>query len=51
MERKVKYNYEFKLRCVYEVLDNNRSVFLLKFFKLNIWLYELHIFDMNFDSF
>jgi transposase len=27
MERKVKYNYEFKLRCVYEVLDNNRSVY------------------------
>jgi transposase len=26
MERKVKYNYEFKLRCVYEVLQKNRSV-------------------------
>lgn len=26
MERKVKYNYEFKLRCVYEVLKNHRSV-------------------------
>ena len=26
MERKVKYNYEFKLHCVYEVLKKNRSV-------------------------
>lgn len=26
MERKVKYNYEFKLRCVEEVLKNNRSI-------------------------
>ena len=26
MERKVKYNYEFKLRCVREVLKNHRSV-------------------------
>ncbi|MFP9099946.1 transposase, partial [Flavobacterium sp. RHBU_24] len=26
MERKVKYNYEFKLRCVYEVLKKSRSV-------------------------
>nr|WP_294922274.1 transposase [uncultured Flavobacterium sp.] len=26
MERKVKYNYEFKLRCVQEVLKNNRSI-------------------------
>lgn len=26
MERKVKYNYEFKLRCVREVLENNRSI-------------------------
>ena len=25
MERKVKYSYEFKLRCVREVLDKNRS--------------------------
>lgn len=25
MERKVKYNYEFKLRCVEEVLKNHRS--------------------------
>lgn len=27
MERKVKYNYEFKLRCVKEVLENNRSIY------------------------
>ena len=26
MERKVKYNYEFKLRCVEEVLKNHRSI-------------------------
>lgn len=26
MERKVKYNYEFKLRCVQEVLKNNYSI-------------------------
>jgi transposase len=26
MERKVKYNYEFKLRCVEEVLRKHRSV-------------------------
>jgi len=26
MERKVKYNYDFKLRCVEEVLKNNRSI-------------------------
>ncbi len=25
MERKVKYNYEFKLRCIGEVLNKNRS--------------------------
>jgi len=29
MERKVKYNYEFKLRCVEEVLKKNRSVVLI----------------------
>ncbi|CAH0334657.1 hypothetical protein FVB9288_02845 [Flavobacterium sp. CECT 9288] len=27
MERKVKYNYEFKLRCVAEVLRKHRSVY------------------------
>ena len=27
MERKVKYNYEFKLRCVSEVLKKHRSVY------------------------
>ena len=26
MERKVKYNYEFKLRCVEEVLKNHQSI-------------------------
>ena len=26
MERKVKYSYEFKLRCVHEVLQNHRSI-------------------------
>ncbi|MCC9017922.1 transposase [Flavobacterium lipolyticum] len=26
MERKIKYNYEFKLRCVNEVLNRHRSV-------------------------
>lgn len=26
MERKAKYNYEFKLRCVKEVLRKHRSV-------------------------
>lgn len=26
MERKVKYNYEFKLRCVKEVLKNNQPI-------------------------
>ena len=26
MERKVKYNYDFKLRCVNEVLTSNRSI-------------------------
>ncbi|WP_202703793.1 transposase [Flavobacterium sp. UGB4466] len=26
MERKIKYNYEFKLRCVNEVLNRQRSV-------------------------
>ena len=26
MERKIKYNYDFKLRCVNEVLKGNRSV-------------------------
>ena len=26
MERKVKYNFEFKLRCVEEVLSKNRSI-------------------------
>jgi len=26
MERKVKYNFEFKLRCVEEVLNKNRSI-------------------------
>jgi transposase len=26
MERKVKYSYEFKLRCVHEVLENHRSI-------------------------
>ena len=26
MERKVKYNYDFKLRCVKEVLESNRSI-------------------------
>ncbi|MEN9908874.1 MAG: hypothetical protein RLZZ540_2023 [Bacteroidota bacterium] len=26
MERKVKYNYDFKLRCVNEVLKSNRSI-------------------------
>jgi transposase len=26
MERKVKYNYDFKLRCVEEVLKKNRSI-------------------------
>lgn len=27
MERKVKYNYEFKLRCVKEVLESNRLIY------------------------
>jgi transposase len=26
MERKVKYNYEFKLRCVNEVLRNHQAI-------------------------
>jgi transposase len=42
MERKVKYNYKFKLRCVEEVLRKHRSV--------NSEAYENSVASSNFNG-
>ena len=50
MERKVKYNYEFKLRCVEEVLKNRSLSTIAKengiaLTGLNVWIRCYHKFE------